>query len=74
MSDYTPPLRDIRFVMDHVADLDAICATERFDHVDAALSVLGRDCAAADTPGARVELRRGKLVLIEQAQPLKCDN
>ena len=43
-------------------------------HVEAALSVLGGDCAGADVPGARVELRRGKLVLIEQALPPKCDN
>ena len=34
MSDYTPPLRDIRFVMDHVADLPDITATEKFAHVD----------------------------------------
>jgi 3-(methylthio)propanoyl-CoA dehydrogenase len=34
VSDYTPPLRDIRFVMDHVADLSEITATERFAHVD----------------------------------------
>ena len=35
MSDYQPPLDDIRFVMDQVADLDSITATERFAHVDA---------------------------------------
>ncbi|HSH11157.1 MAG TPA: acyl-CoA dehydrogenase N-terminal domain-containing protein, partial [Ilumatobacter sp.] len=34
VSDYNPPLRDIRFVMDHVADLDGIVSTERFGHVD----------------------------------------
>jgi tRNA(Ile)-lysidine synthase len=44
------------------------------DHVEAALAVLGGESAGADTPGGRVELRRGKLVLVEQAQPLKCDN
>ncbi|MEP1122304.1 MAG: acyl-CoA dehydrogenase [Ilumatobacter sp.] len=35
MSDYTPPIDDIRFVMNHVADLGGILATERFSHVDA---------------------------------------
>ena len=34
VSEYTPPLRDIRFVLDHVADLGAILATERYGHVD----------------------------------------
>jgi alkylation response protein AidB-like acyl-CoA dehydrogenase len=34
VSDYTPPLRDIRFVMDHVADLADITATEKFAQVD----------------------------------------
>ncbi|MGB3734424.1 MAG: acyl-CoA dehydrogenase [Ilumatobacter sp.] len=34
MSDYTPPTDDIRFVMNHVADLDGILSTERFSHVD----------------------------------------
>ncbi len=34
MSNYTPPTDDIRFVMNHVADLDGILATERFSHVD----------------------------------------
>ena len=35
VTDYRPPLQDIRFVMDEVADLSAITATERFGHVDA---------------------------------------
>ncbi len=35
MSDYTPPIDDIRFVMNHVADLGGILATDRFAHVDA---------------------------------------
>jgi acyl-CoA dehydrogenase len=34
MGDYTPPTDDIRFVMQHVADLAGILATERFGHVD----------------------------------------
>jgi 3-(methylsulfanyl)propanoyl-CoA dehydrogenase len=35
MSDYTPPVDDIRFVMNEVADLGDLLATERFGHVDA---------------------------------------
>ena len=32
---YTPPLRDIRFAMEHIADLDGITATELFAHAEA---------------------------------------
>lgn len=35
MSDYTPPVDDIRFVMNEVADLGDLLATERYSHVDA---------------------------------------
>jgi tRNA(Ile)-lysidine synthase len=35
------------------------------DHVEAALDVLEGRCAGADVPGCRVELRRGKLVLVK---------
>lgn len=35
MSDYTPPVDDIRYVMNEVADLGDLLATERFSHVDA---------------------------------------
>ncbi|MFK8024467.1 MAG: acyl-CoA dehydrogenase [Ilumatobacter sp.] len=34
MSDSTPPINDIRFVMNHVADLGGILAADRFSHVD----------------------------------------
>jgi tRNA(Ile)-lysidine synthase len=37
-----------------------------FDHVDTALEVASGQCGPADLPGARVELRGGKLVLIQQ--------
>jgi len=37
-----------------------------FDHVDAALEVAAGHRRSADLPGARVELRGGKLVLIQQ--------
>jgi len=36
------------------------------DHVDAAMAALAGAAGGADIPGARVELRRGKLVLIQQ--------
>ena len=58
VSDYTPPLRDIRFVMDHVAELDSILAGERFGHVDAdtvheVLSEVGRFMAEVVAPTNR---------------------
>ena len=34
MSEYTPPLQDIRFTMEHVAGLGDIVATERFAHAE----------------------------------------
>ncbi len=36
------------------------------EHVDAALAALDGNCRAAELPGCRVELRRGKLVLVKQ--------
>ena len=36
------------------------------DHVEAVMAVLGGGSGGIDVPGARVELRRGKLVLLEQ--------
>ncbi len=34
MSDYTPPVRDMAFVLDTIADIDSIAALPAFDHVD----------------------------------------
>jgi acyl-CoA dehydrogenase len=58
VSDYTPPLRDVRFVLDHVADLDAITATEWFGHVDPetvhdVLAEVGRFMAEVFAPANR---------------------
>jgi len=58
VSDYKPPLRDIRFVMDHVADLGGIVSTERFGHVDAetiheVLAEVGRLMAEVVAPTNR---------------------
>lgn len=36
------------------------------DHVEAAMAALTRTAGGADVPGGRVELRRGKLVLLQQ--------
>ena len=41
------------------------------DHVDAAAAALAAAAGGADFPGGRVELRRGKLVLIHQKPVLK---
>ena len=38
------------------------------DHVEAALEVAAGESAGADVPGARVELRRGKMVLLRDAR------
>ncbi|MDJ0768187.1 MAG: acyl-CoA dehydrogenase [Ilumatobacter sp.] len=58
MSDYSPPLSDIRFVMDHVADLESIVGTDRFGHVDAetihdVLAEVGRFMAEVVAPTNR---------------------
>ena len=41
------------------------------EHVDAAACVLTGSAAAAEVPGVRVELRRGKLVLLQQGKHSK---
>jgi tRNA(Ile)-lysidine synthase len=41
------------------------------EHVEAALAVLAGRASAADIPGSRVELRRGRLVLLEQGPRTK---
>ena len=35
MAEYTAPLREIRFVLDHLVDLPGVVALPGFDHVDA---------------------------------------
>jgi tRNA(Ile)-lysidine synthase len=41
------------------------------DHVEAAMAALAGEAGGADIPGGRVELRRGKLVLIQQRPAAK---
>jgi hypothetical protein len=36
------------------------------DHVEAAMAALTGSAGGTDVPGGRVELRRGKLVLLQQ--------
>ena len=55
MSDYRPPLRDIRFVLDHVAGLEGIAALPAYEHVDVedvhdALAEAGRFLAEVVAP------------------------
>lgn len=35
MSDYRPPLRDIKFALEHIADLEAVASLPGFEHVEA---------------------------------------
>ena len=58
MHEYVPPLRDIVFVMEHVAGLDEIVATDAFGHVDTAtihavLEEVGRFMADVIAPTNR---------------------
>jgi acyl-CoA dehydrogenase len=58
VSDYIPPLRDIRFVMNEVAGLGDVVATERFSHVDVdtiddVLTEVGRFMAEVIAPTNR---------------------
>ncbi len=58
MTDYRPPLRDIRFVMEEVAGLADITETERFGHVDVdtineVLAEVGRFMAEVIAPTNR---------------------
>ena len=73
MTDYVPPLADIRFALRGAANLDAIVATERFGHVDAdtvfdVLAEVGRFTADVvaptnrdgDTVGSQWQTRRDR--------------
>ncbi len=59
MDTYTPPLRDIRFVLEHVTPLGELTATEAFTHADpelvtGLLEEAGRFAATAIAPTNRV--------------------
>ncbi len=58
MADYTPPLRDIKFVLRHIANLDEIIGYPGFEHVDSetidgALDEAGRFMAEVVAPTNR---------------------
>ena len=58
MTDYTPPIRDIRFVLEHVAPLSELAALDDFAHaepdlVDGLLKEAGRFAAEAIAPTNR---------------------
>jgi 3-(methylthio)propanoyl-CoA dehydrogenase len=64
MTDYTPPLTDIRFLLAEVADLDAVaqlpgCEEASRDVVDAVLEEAGKFCAGVLAPLNRVGDRQG---------------
>ncbi len=64
MTDYAPPLRDIRFVLDEVAGLRELLETERFGHVDPdtvhlVLEEVGRFMAEVVAPTNRIGDQEG---------------
>jgi alkylation response protein AidB-like acyl-CoA dehydrogenase len=64
MSDYRPPLRDIRFVLDHIVDIEGLRATGSFpnaepDLISGALDEAGRFIAEVVAPLARTADKQG---------------
>ena len=67
MSDYRPPLRDIRFVLEHVAGLPELAETEDFAHADpdmvtGLLEEAGRFCAEVIAPTNRTGDLQGSML------------
>jgi alkylation response protein AidB-like acyl-CoA dehydrogenase len=73
-ADYSPPLRDIRFVLDHIVDADALAKLPGFGHADldtmvGLLEEFGRFCTqelaprnrTGDTDGARHDPATGEV-------------
>ena len=59
MSDYRPPLEDIRLVLDEISDISAICELPGYEHVDpetvdSVLEELGRFVAEVVAPVNRI--------------------
>ena len=46
MSDYSPPVRDLKFVLDHICDINEIISYPAFEHVDPELAFGALDEAA----------------------------
>ena len=64
MSDYRPPLDDIRLVLDEISDITAICDLPGFEHVDVetihgVLDELGRFVAEVVAPVNRIGDEQG---------------
>ena len=64
MSDYRPPLDDIRLVLDEISDITAICDLPGFEHVDietidGVLDELGRFVAEVVAPVNRIGDEQG---------------
>ena len=64
MSDYRPPLDDIRLVLDEISDITAICDLPGFEHVDietidGVLDELGRFVAEVVAPVNRIGDEKG---------------
>ena len=67
VTDYAPPLRDIRFVLDEVAGLPGLLTTERFGHVDLdtvhlVLEEVGRFMAEVVAPTNRIGDQEGAVL------------
>src|SRR5271169_6844721 len=59
MAEYVPPLRDIRFVLEHIADLPAVSRLETYRHADpetvfGVIEEAGRFMAAVMAPLNRI--------------------
>jgi alkylation response protein AidB-like acyl-CoA dehydrogenase len=66
MTDYRPPIRDIRFVLSHLVDLEGLRATGAFpnaepDIVEGALDEAGRFIAEVVAPLARIADKQGSV-------------
>jgi alkylation response protein AidB-like acyl-CoA dehydrogenase len=66
VTDYTPPIRDLTFVLDHVVDLPGICSLPGFEHVDretvqGALEEFGRLCSEVIAPLNRIGDEQGSV-------------
>ena len=87
MSDYRPPLEDIRLVLDEISDISAICDLPGYEHVDpetvdSVLDELGRFVAEVVAPVNRIGDEEGCAVtdvvvspsdFTESSNGAKCD-
>ena len=74
MAEYTPPLDEIRFVLEHVVGLDELSKLEGFEHADldatmAVLEEFGRFAVDKVMPTNRVGDQQGSRVVGDPADP-----